>query len=235
MAAVTSSYSNQQTPARHLRWRWLLVVPIFLALAAASFSILRPIQVLPRIALAPGYALTNQNNSLLTSEDMRGKIVLYTFTYSRCVAPCIQTSPLMQEVQDRLNEVENGDIPIEMVTISIDPFHDTPEVLSTFAQELGADSSMWHFATTDTNRLKWIIGGGFGLFFDQRDDGSFILDQGYMLVDGAGILRSEYRLVNPGADIILRDLKLLVKEAQNSQGVTRYAYEAAHLFLCYPR
>lgn len=201
----------------------------------AAFSIFRPIQVLPRIALAPGYALTDQNGGMLTSEDMRGKITLYTFTYTRCVDPCIQTTPLLQEVQARLGEVENGDIPIQMVTISIDPQHDTPEVLSAFARQQGADPNRWHFATTETTRLKWIIGAGFGLFFDRRDDGSFVLDQGYVLVDGAGILRAEYRLVNPGADIILRDLQLLVNEAQNSQGAARYAYEAAHLFLCYPR
>lgn len=172
---------------------------------------------------------------MITSEDMRGKLVLYTFTYTRCVTPCIQTTPLLYEVQTRLPEVDNGDIPIEFVTISIDPQHDTPATLAAFAQDLGADPEIWHFATTETTRLKWIIGAGFGLFFDQRDDGSFILDQGYMLVDGSGILRAEYRLVNPGADIILRDLQLLVEEAQNSQGPARYAYEAAHLFSCYPR
>ena len=80
-----------------------------------------------------------------------------------------------------------------------------------------------------------MIGGGFGLYFGQRDDGSIILDSGYTLVDGAGIIRADYRLYNPDVDIILRDLRLLVEESQNSEGAARYAYEAAHLFLCYPR
>jgi protein SCO1/2 len=226
-----------RTAKRSFSWQWLLSIPVLIALGVAAFAILRPIQVLPRIALAPGYALTDHNGNLFTSEDMRGKITLYTFTYTRCTGPCIQTTPLLQEVQARLGEIEMGDVdvPIEMVTISIDPEHDTPEMLAAYAQQIGADRARWHFATTETTRLKWIIGAGFGLFFDQRDDGSFILDQGYMLVDGAGILRAEYRLVNPGADIILRDLQLLVNEAGNSEGAARYAYEAAHLFLCYPR
>lgn len=235
MTTAVSPISTRQGPARRLTWGWLWAAPILLALAVAAFSIFRPIQVLPRITLAPGFALTDQHGRTLTSEDLRGKIVLYSFTYTRCTDPCVSTTPLLQAVQARLHQVDSGNIPIELVTISVDPQHDTPAVLAAYAQTLGVDTSSWHFATAETNRLKWIIGSGFGLYFDQRDDGSFILDQGMMLVDGAGILRAEYRRANPDVDVVLRDLRLLVEEGQNSQGAARYAYEAAHLFLCYPR
>lgn len=236
MTAAAPILPERETTHRGIvSWRWLWTLPILLALAVAGFAILRPIQVLPRITLAPGYALTNQNGDLLTSEAMRGKIVLYSFTYTRCNAPCAQATKLWHDVQQRLPQLDRGAVPIEFVTISIDPAHDSPEVLSRYAAELGADTAVWHFATADPQRLKWIVGSGFGLFFAPQEDGSFTLDQGYMLVDGAGILRAEYRYLNPGADIILRDLGLLLKEAQHSSGAARYAYEAAHLFACYPR
>ena len=60
-------------------------------------------------------------------------------------------------------------------------------------------------------------------------------DPRIVLVDGWGTLRAEYRVTQPDMEIIARDLRLLTEEAQNSEGTARLAYEAAHLFLCYPR
>ena len=53
------------------------VVPVALIiLAAIAFAVFEPIQVLPRIRLAPGYLLVNQSAETITSEDVRGDIVL---------------------------------------------------------------------------------------------------------------------------------------------------------------
>jgi protein SCO1/2 len=57
----------------------------------------------------------------------------------------------------------------------------------------------------------------------------------FVLVDGAGIIRARYRTATPALEMLQRDIELLATEAYNSQGVLRYAYEAAHLFLCYPQ
>lgn len=217
-----------------MRTDWLWALPIVLALGIAAFSIFRPIQVLPRIVLAPGFALTDASGALLTNEAMRGKIVLYGVTYTTCAPPCVQTSPLMQQVQARLDSLDTGGIPVELVTISVDPARDTPEVLAAYAAELGA-TERWHFVTGPANRLKAVVGGGFGLYYAQQADGRIALDAGLMLVDGAGILRAEYMRALPDADRVLRDVQLLLAEAQNGEGAGRLAYEAAHLFSCYPR
>ena len=49
------------------------------------------------------------------------------------------------------------------------------------------------------------------------------------------MMRAEYRTDAPDIDIILRDMGLLAAEVDNSEGIYRFAYEAAHLFSCYPR
>ncbi|MCA9959842.1 MAG: SCO family protein, partial [Anaerolineales bacterium] len=236
VTAVTSTAKQQpQTTIlmRLMRSAWIL--PLLAVLAIAAFVIFRPIQVLPRITLSPGYVLADQDGNRLTSEDMRGKITLYNFTYTNCQPPsCTPVTPFMQSLQTRLPEVA-GSVPIEFVTISIDPEHDTPQVLAAYAHELGADLDTWHFVTGSSERLKWVIGGGFGLYYDQRDDGTFTLDTGMMLVDWTGTLRAEYLRSLPDIDIVLRDLRLLQEEVVNSQGAGRIAYEAAHLFACYPR
>ena len=56
-----------------------------------------------------------------------------------------------------------------------------------------------------------------------------------MLVDHLGIMRAEYRTGALDPALLARDVNLLLEEAANSQGVVRLGYEAAHLFLCYPR
>jgi protein SCO1/2 len=189
---------------------------------------------LPRITLAPGYSLIDQDGNRLTNEDMRGSITLYNFTHTTCAAPCAQTSGVMREIQDRLPEVESYGIPVKLVTISIDPEHDTPEVLRDYAAVVGADPEIWHFVTGPVDRLRWIIGGGFGFYFEHKDDGRIVFDPGFMLVDGLGILRAEYRTATPDTDRILDGIQLITEEVEKSKGANKVAYEAAHLFMCYP-
>ena len=207
-----------------------------LMVSAFAFKIIQPIQVLPRMQLSPAFDLIDQSNERLTSEDLRGQFVLYTFTYTNCPAPCFNINETMQEVQSRLNEVQLDGIDVSFVTISIDPERDTPEVLNSYAKSIGADTNKWQFATT-TNKalLKTIIGSGFETYYEDKGNGDFALDPAFVLVDGWGIVRSEYRYATEvsNADRILRHLGVLAEEVHNSKGTTKYAYEAAHLFLCY--
>ena len=66
-------------------------------------------------------------------------------------------------------------------------------------------------------------------------DGSFKFDPAFVLVDGWGIVRGEYRYqtMTPDSERILRHLGVLAEEVINSQGANSIAYEAAHYFLCY--
>jgi protein SCO1/2 len=213
----------------------LIVVPTLCIASVLAFSIFRPIQVLPRIRLSPGFSLTDQDGQRLTNEDLRGKIVLYSFGCAHCGPPGPQSIQMMREVQDRLDEVDFGEIPFKMVTISFDPEHDTPDVLRAYAEEAGADPDLWRFVTGDPTRLKYILGSGFEVYYKPNEDGSFTFDQVFVLVDGWGIIRGDYRYqtVATDTDRILRHIGVLVEEVQQSQGSARLAYEAAHFFLCY--
>lgn len=204
--------------------------------SAIAFKVFQPIKVLPRMQLAPAFNLLDQDAKPLTSESLRGQFVIFTFTYTHCPAPCYGIDETIQEIQSRLGEVRLDGIPVTFVTISIDPERDTPEVLNVYAQSLDADTGQWKFATT-TNQvlLKTIIGSGFETYYERKGDGSFAFDPTFVLVDGWGIVRAEYRYATEvsNADRILRHLGVLADEVRNSKGTTKLAYEAAHLFLCY--
>jgi protein SCO1/2 len=228
----------QQAPWAHdLRpatrwWYIILLVPI---LAVMAFAIFQPIQVLPRIALAPAYTAMDQDGARLTSEDMRGGLTLYTFAHSNCVAPCVSTNETRAGLRPLVEQIDLNGIPLRFVTLYVDPENATPEVLRAQATALKADTEQWRFATGDPAMLKSVIGAGFRTYFGKDDSGRYTVDPVFVLVDGWGIVRATYRLGRLDASIFERDLGLIVKEARNSTGVNRYAYEAAHLFMCYPK
>ncbi len=215
--------------------RALYVTGGLLIASVLAFATLQPIKVLPRIKLAPAFALRDQNGAALTSEDLRGQLVLYNITYTGCQAPCPQTAATLREVQQRLGAINTQSLPVKLVTISFDPDHDSQAALAAYANRVGADPAVWRVATGDAAALKVAIGDGFSLYYAPQADGSFTFDPGFFLVDGWGILRAEYRTAEPGIDRIMRDMALIVSEVQNSTGAGKVAYEAAHLFLCYAK
>jgi protein SCO1/2 len=221
---------------RRFHWWWILpIVGVLLVAGVFAFAIFQPIKVLPRMRLAPGFTLVDQNGQRLTSEDMRGTVVLYNFLYTGCGDECDRMNATMQEVQQRLSGMDLGGLPVEFVTISFDPANDTPEALQRYAESLGADTSQWRFATGDEARLKQLIGGGFEAYYAPDGAGGFQFDPTFVLVDGWGIIRGKYRyqVQVPDADRILRHIGVLAEEVQKATGPNKLIYEAAHLFLCY--
>lgn len=226
------------TNRNSLKFRWwhvLLLALALMALGLVLFVTIQPVQVLPRMTLAPGYALTDQDGSQITSEDVRGKLTLYNFTYAGCAAPdCPETGASMAALQKQIEGLDTQGIPVSLVTISFDPAHDTPEVLKAWAQAHGADPAVWKVATGNPTQLKNIIGAGFSTYYNQDAAKGWEFDPTFVLVDGNGIIRTKYRTATPDPEIFARDLGLVAKEVANSSGAGKLAYDAAHLFLCYP-
>jgi len=230
--------ANPQQPKRFspkqgaVLWILLALVPI---VAVLAFAILQPVKVRPRIGLSPGYAFTDTNGATVTSEDMRGKLVFYNFTYANCSDPCPQSTKTMADIQDLVGGLDTGGLPVQFVTVSFDPERDTPDRLRQLASEVGADTSNWRFVTGSAGRLKDVIGGGFGIFYQPDGAGGFTFDPTIVMVDGNGIVRGIYKRKMPDMATVARDVRLLATEVKNSTGPGKLVYETAHLFLCYPK
>jgi protein SCO1 len=235
---VQLTQPSKALPGYSISRLWYVVLA-FPFLAMLAFAFFKPILVLPRMALAPGFSLIDQDGIRLTNEDLRGRIVLYNFTYTNCVAPCPQTDGVMRLVQEQLPAMATQGLPVEFVTLSFDPDRDTAAQLSAYAERAGADLDLWHFASGDPTLLKYVIGGGFGVYYQADEvatgDRTFTFDPTFVLVDGAGIVRAKYRTATPDLAILQRDIELVAKEAAQSTGAARLVYEAAHLFVCYPK
>jgi len=204
-------------------------------LAIYAFVFLEPVKVLPRLEPAPGFLLTDQGERPLGSESLRGSLTLIAFAHSRCTGLCADALERQREVQERLTTEPIG-LPVRLITVSIDPEHDTPERLRAWAAGLGADTEVWSFLTGEPQSIRRLVSIGYGAFYTQQPDGSWNLDTRMALVDGWGIIRAEYGTHEylPSTDRLWFDLRLVADEALAADGPARLAYDAAQLFGCYP-
>ena len=207
-----------------------------LIVAALAFAVFEPIQVLPRLDLAPGYALTADDGSTVTSEQARGSVTLYSFAPTDCGERCQQMFDTMGRVGQRIEaEVDLGEIDFRLVTVALDPVDD-PARLAAASRASGADGERWRWLGADRATIRNVVGAGFGRYYDEAADGTISFDPGFVLVDGNGVIRGEYRYetLADSADKFVRHAGILADEIRHADGPAAVAYEAAHLFLCYP-
>lgn len=229
-------------PARHdvfVTPRWLKVlagVLVTIIAAAIAFAVFEPIQVLPRLRLAPGYALEDASGESFTSETVRGSVTLYTFSSVDCGEECNEIDETMRYVRARVEQdIDLGDTDFRLVTLVLD---DDPSLdeLAAVAERAGAEGDAWAVVGGEPTSIRNTVGNGFGRFFEVASDQSVRFDPGYILVDGSGVVRGDYRyqtLADDG-DKLVRHIDILASELRYADGSAAVAYEAAHLFLCYP-
>jgi len=232
---ITDTFEETTEESSRAGWRrGLIAFGLVLIIGVLSFKIFEPVQVLPRIRLAPGFIMTDQVGQSVTSEDLKGSVVLYTFTYTNCGEDCVAPEDTIRDVKARVDDTVEADV--RFVTISFDPARDTPDRLAERAAAMGADGRQWIYAVPSPESAKTIIGTGFREWYSELDDGSFEFDPTLVLVDGWGVVRGEYQYqtLSSDTDRIVRHITILEDEINNSHGAAKLAYEAAHLFLCYP-
>src|SRR5699024_7749731 len=87
---------------------------------------------------------TTQDNDTLGLKDLEGKWWLADFIFTNCTSVCLPMTSNMVYLQE---ELKAEGIDVELVSFSVDPDYDSPEVLTEYAEEYGADLSNWTFLT----------------------------------------------------------------------------------------
>jgi protein SCO1 len=164
---------------------------------------------LPKIAPAPGFTLTSQDGARISLADLRGKVVAVTFIFTRCSATCPVLTPMMALVQDRLG----GDFGtgIAFASITVDPEHDTPEMLKWYAQAYGADVPGWSFLTGPVPVIADLT-RRYGVFAAKNANGEVEHSFLTSIVDQRGMLRVQYLGAHFDPEEFRRDLVSIMKE-----------------------
>jgi protein SCO1/2 len=213
-------------------FKWLIGIGAVVLVGVMAFAIFEPVQVLPRIRVAPGFALVDQSGAAFTSEDGRGAVTLYTFLPTDCGDECTGVNETMREV-GAAAAVDLADADFRQVTVALDT--GDPARLTAAASRSGADGEVWRWVGADETTLHDVVGEGFRVFYEETSDG-VEFDPVFVIVDSAGLIRGDYRYSTLASDTdrLSRHISLLGAELRNSEGAASLVYEAAHIFLCYP-
>ena len=160
----------------------LLAVPALTQAAGGS-------KPLPVIGPAPPFALTSQDGAPVSLASLRGKVVAVTFIYTGCPDICPLLTQKMVDVQEALGA--DFGAKVAFVSNSLDPEHDTPEVLKDYAQFWGAKPEGWSFLTGSLETVRDVT-RRYGVFFAKKEDGSVEHSQLTTLVDADGQMRVQY-------------------------------------------
>lgn len=184
-----------------------------IGLAYVSLKSTRPPSLpsnLEKISKVPGFQLTDQTGKSITLDDLKGKIWAANFIFTRCKGPCPITVLRMQDLNTKLKKVRGN---VELVTFTVDPEYDTPEILKTFGEQQGADPASWKFLTGTPDAIKNIVVTGLLQPIAKEPDGTPAHSTRIVLVDGEGWLRGYQDGLDPEAvQKLMVDIGELLRE-----------------------
>jgi protein SCO1 len=142
---------------------------------------------LVKIGPAPQFELTNQNGEKVNNATYKGKVYVLEFFFTTCPSICPKMNQSMLVIEKKFFGNPNFGI----VSISIDPNHDTPEVLKEHADLLGVKSSNWNFLTGDRQTIFDLANKGFNLYAGENSkvNGGFEHSGMFALIDKKGNIR----------------------------------------------
>jgi protein SCO1/2 len=123
---------------------------------------------LPKLG-AVTFALTDHDAQPFGADRLTGKVWAAAFMFTRCPTVCPVMTARMAHVQKLARE---RDVPLSLLSFSVDPAHDTPEVLRAFARERGLDTSDWVFLTGDSAAVRETAERGFKIGVEGSADPS---------------------------------------------------------------
>ena len=193
----TTTLDRQSTRAGTLWKATLIAIPIVTLLLLLWLQQLKVNALRQRTVSAytsvPEFTLINQDGKNFGSADLRGKIWIADFIYTTCPGPCPMISSRMSELQKPLEKTD-----VHLVSFSVDPAKDTPQVLRGYAEKLQAEPGRWDFLTGPQSTIYNLSRDGFKLAVGE-EKGVPVHSTRMILVDRHGAIRGYYDAVEPDA------------------------------------
>lgn len=151
----------------------------------------------------PDFTLIDQTGAALRFSQLRGEPVAVTFLYTRCpiATACPMTTAKFSKLDAILAQKNFG----RLLTVTVDPEHDTPSVLADYAKKAGVNGKRWKFLT-GTPAAVARVATSFGVMY-YPEHGQMIHSQAVAVVDPLGRLATIYYGENWEPEHILRDLE----------------------------
>jgi cytochrome oxidase Cu insertion factor (SCO1/SenC/PrrC family) len=169
---------------------------------------------LPVLSALPDFSLTDENEKIFGSKDLRGKVWVADFIFTRCASTCPMQTAEKVKLQSQFKDAED----LRLVTFTVDPENDTPAVLAEYGAKNGVIPGRWKFLTGKRGDLWNLSANGFK--FDVAEDTKntkmpILHSSNFALVDRKGRLRGIYDgLSKEGRESLIADVGKLLGESK---------------------
>jgi protein SCO1/2 len=196
---------------------WIVLLLLLFALPL-TLSLRKPsIEEPPILGQVTDFELINQDGRKFSSRDVSGSVVLVNFIFTRCPSVCPMLTQSMAQVQRRLKGTAKS---IQLISVTVDPDFDTPEVLKNYALNYKANFSTWNFLTGTKEEIRRLVVDNFktALEVEITDDPTDMApafdiahSEHFVLLDQVGRIRG-YKKIEKQEDInaLLRDFAIIV-------------------------
>ena len=156
----------------------------------------------------PSFSFTDQNGNTVTNKDYEGKVYVLEFFFTTCPTICPRMNRNLVQIQEEFKGFDNFGV----ASFTINPEHDTVEVLKAYAESYKITNPNWHLMTGNEEQIYKLANEGFNLYTakDDEAEGGFEHSGNFALIDKNGFIRS--RIVN-GNPIIYYNCLLYTSDA----------------------
>ncbi|MGK4005646.1 SCO family protein [Sorangium sp. So ce1036] len=190
---------------------WIAIVAVVALFSIGRAVLSRPPEPALRIPL-PAFELTDHRGQRFGLEQLRGRVWIADFIFTTCPTVCPKLTQRMKEIEQRGRDL--GDA-LHLVTITVDPETDTPEVLASYAASQGLPLDRWTLLTGPLDQIESTVIKGFKIAMGKEESspGLFSIFHGerLVLVDREGVIRGYYEANDEGISAILRDATVLAE------------------------
>ena len=193
---------------------WLIAVTIVFSISVFRAVTTQLPQAPAKYGVVPDFELTDQSSEAFGSDKLRGKIWVANFIFTRCTTVCPIFSGKMAELQKRTNKASRG---LQLVSFSVDPDYDTPEVLKEYSKRFSANPWYWHFLTGPTEQVRAVVVDGMKTFMGDAAevDAPDALMHGshFVLIDPTMNIRGFYQVDDEKTvERLLTDIQMVITE-----------------------
>jgi len=192
--------SEISKPVQWVVWGVLftVILAIFVLFARQRLTTVK--SKLPVYSVLRDFALTNQDNKVISLSDLAGKVWIADIIFTRCPGPCRRMTKDMARLQDLWPK----DASVHFISLTSDPEYDTPAVLKRFAQEYKADLDRWDFLTGTKQQIVNVAVDELKLTRIEKPEGEresvddlFIHSTIFVVIDKRGQLRATIETDQP--------------------------------------
>jgi len=156
------------------------------------------------------FSFTTQDSDTLSNDDLIGKWWIADFIFTNCETVCLPMTSNLAQIQQEITEL---DLPVHLVSFSVDPDYDTPEVLREYGDQYDANYDTWSFLTGyDFQTIKELSIKSFRAMLKEPDRGSdqVMHDTRFFLIDPEGnIVKGYDGIKSSSIDEVINDIKIL--------------------------